>query len=217
MKKNLLVLALPMLLLAACNKSSGPNEGPVSFKKFQRMAYRTINLGIMKEGTFTLFNRAYNVNPETNEIGEYDPENSTSYNFIVNDQTIWYKQGGESIEYILDLENRVTYWKTSSWSVLDNSPTTSEGYLAYVGIVGVTSNQLSGKKNGKYKSNSSYIHYDFKRSDKKGVINYSSRYDLEEEKLTSIERGYYDYQVSETKYYEATIENISYEGIIPEH
>lgn len=216
MKKTLLVLALPALLLTGCNKKT-VDEGPISFKKFQRMAYRTINLGIMKEGTFTLFNRAYNVNPDTNQIGEYDPENSTSYNFIVNDQTIWYKQGGNSIEYILDLENSVTYWKTSGWSVLDNSPTTSEGYLAYVGIVGVTSNQLNGKKNGKYKSNSSYIHYDFKRSDRKGVINYSAMYDLEEEKLPYIERGYFDYQVSETKYYEATIENISYEGIIPEH
>ena len=216
MKKTLLVLTLPILLLAGCNKKT-VDEGPVSFKKFQRMAYRTINLGIMVEGSFRLFIRAYNVNPDTNEIGEYDPENSTSYNFIVNDQTIWYKPGGTSIEYILDLENSVTYWKTSDWSVLDNSPTTSDGWRVYTSIIRVTGNQLNGKKNGKYKSNSSFIHYDFKRSDRKGVINYSSRYDLEEEKLTSIERGYYDYQVSETKYYEATIENITYEGVIPEH
>ena len=216
MKKTLLVLALPALLLTGCNKKV-VDEGPVSFKQFQHMAYRTINLGIMSEGTFTLFNRAYNVDPDTNEVGQIDPENSTVFNYIVNGRTIWYKQGGNSIEYILDLENSVTYWKTSGWSVLDESPTTSEGWLTYAGVVGTTANQLIGKKNGKYKSSSGYINYEYKRSDRKGVIYYSAMYDLEEEKLTQIERGYFDYQTTKTIYYEATIQDISYEGVIPEH
>ena len=214
MKKNLLVLALPMLLLAACNKNSGPNEGPVSFKKFQLMAYNTLSRGIMEQGTFTVLYTAYQLDIEGQKTDNIDYEHFGSFNYIVNGQEIYYQEGGSSLEYILDLQNNSALWKVgSNWVNKDIAPTNTEGYLWYVASVGASSNQLTDKKNGKYKSNTSLINYEYKRLDTSGVFKYRCEYDLEEMKLTNINRGYYDSSL----YYEVEIKNISYTGEIPEH
>ena len=224
MKKTLFAMVFPILVLSACNKTPVVNEGPVSFKKFQRMAYSTINNGIMKVGSFTVMVNAYHVDPDTKEIGERDFSRSESYNYIINDngQTMYYKEGGSSLQYILEglgTGDRHAYTKVAdNWIEQTGvEPTSLGGYTCFAATVGVAGNQIAGKKNGKYESNGTFIHYTYKRSGELGNIKYRAMYDLETERLTLINRYYYDRSGSSIFYYEVELLNIEYTGTIPEH
>lgn len=213
MKKTLLALALPVMLLASCNKTVDNNVVP--FKQFQRMARNTFTRGIMTVGTFNVIVNVYDVDPETGEIGEKDYERSESYFFIKNGDLIYYKTGGASSEYILDFENNTTLRKAgNSWIDQGYSPNMSDGYLCYAAQIGSSANQLTDNKNGKYNANGSFINYSYKRADGNGVFKYRCEYDLEIETFTNVRRYYYE---STTHYYECEIKDITYEGVIPEH
>ena len=223
MKKTIFAIVLPILLLTSCNKTP-VNEGPVSFKKFQRMAYSTINLGIMNTGSFTVMVNAYHVDPDTKEIGERDFEKSESFNYIINDSgaTMYYKKGSSGLQYILEglgTGDRHAYKKIADNWIEDTGvePTSLDGYTCFAATVGVIGNQLAGKKNGSYKSNGTFIHYTFKQGGEFGNIKYRAMYDLETEKLTLINRYYYDRSGSSIFYYEVELLNIEYTGTIPEH
>ena len=213
MKKTLVALALPVMLLTACNKQPVDNNY-IKYREFQQMARNTISDGIMEHGTFTVIVVAYNYNSETGQRGDRDYERSETYNFIVDGDLMYYKEGESSLEYILDLENNVTLRKNSSiWIDQHEDPVTTNGYRCFAAQIGSCSNQLVGDKHGKYNSNESLINYQFKLSSGYGYVTYHCMYDREAALLTFINRIYHDLNTE----YDVEIRNISLDGEIPEH
>lgn len=211
MKKQLLFLALPVLLLSACNKSSAQGDSK-AFKELRSAVRATLTNGIMNEGTFDVLNDDYVYDFETGEVGH----TVYSFHFIKNRDLTWFKEDGVAYQYVLDYSTRTTYRKlTSSWEVIDEDPNSTPGALEYGATINVAANELTDNQRGKLTETSNTVFYKYKHKTL-GTITYCLEYNEERTHLVSISRKVYTTK-DKTEYKEFEIKNISYAGVIPEH
>ena len=211
MSKKLLVLALPVLLLAGCNKSTGQAESK-AYKKVRAAVRATLTNGIMNEGTFDVLEDDFVYNYETQEIGH----NITMFHFIKNGDLTWFREGDSGYQYVLDYSTRTTYRKiSSSWYTIDDDPSTTAGAVQYSATVNVMANELTDKQNGKLTESGNVVFYRYKHKTL-GTVTYRLEYNEERTNFESMRRTVY-VTSDQTQYKEFEIKNISYTGVIPEH
>lgn len=206
MKKSLIVLALPVMLLAACNKG-GANPGPISYKKLQQMGLASLNNGIMVEGTFSVSFRRYIV-----ENGEKTLDQANSYNveFSKKDNRVYFEDRYD-YKYVLDLEQNKTYQKQGEGGYTELAGIQPEQLTdysnTYYNSIVSTASQIQDKKTGNLYSTKSTITYESGDSKK---TNYLFFY--EDELFASFNKSYY---YSKEVFFSYNVIIDSYTGSVP--
>ena len=155
------MLALPILMLTACNDSSSKKQ-VVSYKQFQQMTEKSIIEGLLVNATFTINFSFYNVNPETGEK-TLSETNSEIIKYVRDNTRMHIEQIKYRAEYILDFESDVAYQKRNdgSYESMGMSPNNIDAYSTTYGnaIRKVQYDIVDEKKNGKYSSSEGTIYY----------------------------------------------------------
>ena len=100
MKKTLLLLAIPTLMLTACGKKSQAKKEAVPWKNFQEMTERSITEGLLVNATIRLAFDYYSVNASTGEKTKVDV-NCQSYSIIKEGMKMYVEDRGMQFIFIL--------------------------------------------------------------------------------------------------------------------
>ena len=211
MKKPLLMLALPILMLTACNDSSGKKQ-VVSYKEFQKMTERSITEGLLVNATFTVTFNFYNVNPETGEK-TLNEGNSESIDFIADHARYYIKQTKYNSEFILENDNVYKKNNEGTYESMGMSYNNLDAYNKYGSAVRRMQYDIMGqKKNGKYSSTEGSIYY--KMNDEDQTI-YSVMYGKGNDGLDYFKNYVREYFYSPTIYHYFYVGIQSYSGTVP--
>ena len=214
MKKPLLMLALPILMLSACNESSNKKQ-VVSYKEFQQMTERSITEGLLVNATFTINFSFYNVNSETGEK-TYNSENSEIIKYVRDNMRMHIEQIKYRAEYILDFDSDVAYQKRNdgTYESMGMSPNNINAYSTTYGnaIRKVQYDIIGEKKNGKYSSSEGTIYY---KINDENQTTYSVMYSKGQDGKNYFRGFVREYYYSPTIYHHFYVGIQSYSGTVP--